>query len=278
MPKEELTPNFSISYLQERLEKLKAIADSLKSKAENLPAGRLRIAQRNQHPEFYQVPQNSNKQGKYIHKENLNLAAQLAQKDYNLKILKLINKEIYYLQSYLKQTDNCSAIQNHYEKLSLSRPKLIQPVTIPDNLFLTEWLSTTWQGLPFSDDAVDLFTEDKERVRSKSEVIIANKLFQNNIPYRYEFPLTLYLKGNKNNPVTIYPDFCCLNKHSHKEFYWEHFGLIDNPEYAQKTARKLRLYAENNYYPGRNLIITMETQTEQLSTRNIENLIKEFLI
>ena len=36
-------------HLQKRLEKLKTLAESLKNENENLPAGRLRIAQRNQH-------------------------------------------------------------------------------------------------------------------------------------------------------------------------------------------------------------------------------------
>ena len=277
MQKEELLPNISISHLQIRLEELKALVNNLKNEATVFPSGRLRIAQRNNHPEFYLVLKHSNEQGRYIHKENHNLAVQLAQKDYNYRILKLINKEIAYLQNYMKQTDNGKAIQNLFEKLSPVRQHLIKPVTLSDNLFLQEWLSITWQGLPFPEDAADLFTENKEKVRSKSEVIIANKLFNNDIPYRYECPLTLYSKGNKSNPVTIYPDFTCLNVHTHKEFYWEHFGLLDNPEYAQKTARKLRLYAENNYFPGRNLIITMETQTEQLSTRQVEQLIEEFL-
>ena len=278
MQKEVISPNISIPHLQKRLEKLKTLAESLKNENENLPVGRLRIAQRNQHPEFYLVPEKSNEQGKYIQKENHDLAVQLAQKDYNCKILKIINKEITGLQNYLTQTDNGNAIQNQFEKLSVSRQNLISPVTFPDKGFIENWLSITWQGLPFSDDAPDLFTENKERVRSKSEVIIANSLLHNNIPYHYEFPLTLYNKGHKNAPVTIYPDFCCLNTRTHKEFYWEHFGLMDNPEYAKKTTSKLRLYAENNYFPGRNLIITMETQSEQLSTLQIEQLIKEFLM
>ena len=143
MQKEEILPNISISYLQIRLEELKALTNTLKSEIEMFPSGRLRIAQRNNHPEFYLVPEHSNEQGRYIHKENHNLAVQLAQKDYNCKILKLINKEISYLQNYMKQTDNGKAIQNLFEKLSPVRQHLIKPVTFSDNLFLQEWLSIT---------------------------------------------------------------------------------------------------------------------------------------
>ena len=52
---------------------------------------------------------------------------------------------------------------------------------------------------------------------------------------------------------------------------------MDDPDYAKNAASKLRLYAENNIFPGRNLILTMETQTIPLSTRAIERIITEFL-
>ncbi len=69
-----------------------------------------------------------------------------------------------------------------------------------------------------------------------------------------------------------------MNVRTRKEFYWEHFGLMDNFEYAQNTAGKLRLYAENNIFPGQNLIITMETQAEPLTTKIVEMMIKAFLL
>ena len=50
----------------------------------------------------------------------------------------------------------------------------------------------------------EIYTERGERVRSKSEKIIADKLFLQNIPYHYERPI--YLKGFG----MVYPDFCCL--------------------------------------------------------------------
>ena len=52
---------------------------------------------------------------------------------------------------------------------------------------------------------------------------------------------------------------------------------MDDAEYATKSARKLRHYAENNIFLGRNLIITMETQDEPLNIKIIEKNILEFL-
>ena len=50
------------------------------------------------------------------------------------------------------------------------------------------------------DDMSNYITDAGERVRSKSELVIANLLYKNNIPYMYECPL-------KINNNTVYPDF-----------------------------------------------------------------------
>ena len=101
------------------------------------------------------------------------------------------------------------------------------------------------------------------------------------MPYRYEFPLKLRgsrSAGNKVVEHTFYPDFLCLNLRTREEFYWEHFGMMDDEEYANNAAGKINLYAENGLYPGRKLILTMETQREPLNTRTVDKLIKEFLL
>jgi hypothetical protein len=51
---------------------------------------------------------------------------------------------------------------------------------------------------------------------------------------------------------------------------------MDNTDYAQKAVRKLQFYAQNKIFSGRNLIITMETQTEPLTPQFVETMIKEY--
>ena len=53
---------------------------------------------------------------------------------------------------------------------------------------------------------------------------------------------------------------------------------MDNPDYANRTASKLKVFNENKIFPGTNLIITMETAENQLSSQQVENLIMEYLI
>ena len=212
--------------------------------------------------------------GKYLPKKQLQLAVQLAQKDYDSQLMPLLRTEITALQNYLRATRNCTNIPKLYNSLCPSRRALIQPVTLPDEQYAAQWQAVQYKGLPFEQDAPVYTTARDERVRSKSEVIIADALLRHGIPYRYEFPLKLN-KGRQT--FTFYPDFLCLNIRTRQEFLWEHFGMMDDPAYAQKATAKLRLYEENGILPGRNLLLTMETQTEPLSTRAVEKIISEFL-
>ena len=72
-------------------------------------------------------------------------------------------------------------------------------------------------------DMCMFYTSKGERVRSKSEVIIADVLNREGVPYRYEYPI--YIKGIGK----IYPDFTVLNIGIRKEMIWDHFGMMDDP-------------------------------------------------
>ena len=273
MKPEQLKPNLSIGQLQERLMELKTILKNLKAAPASKIQGRLRISQKGKYTEYYPVTTTDKPRGKYITKKQGAIACQLAQKDYDSKIITLVETEIAALKAYLI---TASTISNFTLEMCHARQKLITPLTLTDEQYAAQWKTTPYKGLPFAPDATAFTTLRKERVRSKSEVLIANALTQNNIPYRYEYPLTLK-KPLQKGTTTFYPDFLCLNLRTRQEYIWEHFGLIDSPEYAQNAASKLNLYAQNQFLPGRNLIITMETTTEPLTPTIIEEMIKNFL-
>lgn len=107
-------------------------------------------------------------------------------------------------------------------------------------------------------------------VRSKSESLIAVSLAQHQIPFRYECLLDI-------NGQILYPDFTIMHPISQKIFYWEHFGMMDNFNYAKETLCKLQLYCENNIIPGKNLITTYETSSSPLCYDTIEKYIQMFL-
>ena len=246
---------------------------TLKLKAQkNTPPGRLRIEQKNggRRIQFYHCTTTANSRGAYIPGSQAALAHRLAQKDYDARLIKLLRRQLTAIEKFLRYLE--PDITELYTKLCPARQRLIIPVTLTNQQYAQIWRSVQWQGRPFAAESPEFTTTSGERVRSKSEVIIADTLAHHGIPYRYEYPQEL-----KNHSI-FHPDFLCLNVRTRKEYIWEHFGMMDLPEYAAQTTEKLRFFSENNIFPGKNLIITMETKSIPLTPKYIEILIKEFLI
>ena len=109
------------------------------------------------------------------------------------------------------------------------------------------------------------------KVRSKSEAIIAGLLESNKIPFRYEAVLSIDEK-------TYYPDFTILRPRDKKILYWEHFGMMDDEEYALRAEHKLAMYRKNSIFPWNQLISTYETAKTPLDARDIQSIIKAFLL
>lgn len=288
MKLEQLLPMRDKKSLESRLLELKQVLRALQKKmecseksTEVMPGGHLKITHKHGRPEFYHITERGSSRGRYIPLAEREFAAQLAQKDYDVKLMKVLQSEIFALKNYLQQTDGGRAVEALYEGLCKTRQSLINPVTLSDEQYAERWkkkvLPSAGEGMPFSEDSQKYYTANGECVRSKSEVIIADALLRNGVPYCYEVPLKLKRIGDVGK-VTFHPDFLCLNVRTRGEFYWEHFGKMDDEDYKDNAVGKLNLYVENGFLPGRNLIITMESGVESLDTRVVEKMIKEFLL
>ncbi len=87
--------------------------------------------------------------------------------------------------------------------------KMISAACLPDSDFAEIWQNISYEGKAFTEDTPTLLTSRDEKVRSKSEIIIADALNRLGIPYRYEYPLEI--TNEKGIRKTFYPDFICLN-------------------------------------------------------------------
>ena len=85
-------------------------------------------------------------------------------------------------------------------------------------------------------------TSRGELVRSKGELTIANKLNEMGIDYVYEQPTELC--GSLR-----WPDFTIEDDESGITYYWEHLGMLDNPTYANRWAKKRELYLADGVVP-----------------------------
>ena len=81
-------------------------------------------------------------------------------------------------------------------------------------------------------------TERGELVRSKSEWIIADKLYAAGIDYQYEQPLLLA-------GIERFPDFTIVDDDSGSTWYWEHNGMLHDRDYLERWERKLVGYREH---------------------------------
>lgn len=257
--------------LKERKEQLLKIKKEKERALKNVPTGHLRICQRGEKVQFYHRTDPKDFNGVYIPQKSIGMAQKLAQKDYDEKILSSINKELYALDKYLMLGPEISA-EEIYENLREERRKLISPITESREEFISNWEKTEYVGKTFEAFTPMLYTAKGERVRSKSEVIIADSLNREGVPYRYECPL--YVEGWG----TVYPDFTVLNVSERKEIYWEHLGMMDDIEYIEKALDKINIYAQNNILPGKNLILTYETAKMPLNQKIVQLMIEQYLV
>lgn len=190
----------------------------------------------------------------------------IVQSTYDQMLSRFIDKERRLLHSFLSFYKN-KTVDNLYNSLNPARKSLVVSHVINKDKFIQQWISLKAPSINTYQKNDYNATFQGEQVRSKSEVLIADRLEKFKIPYRYEFPLTL------KNGKTIFPDFTILHPQTLQTYYLEHFGMVDDSYYANSMVRKLNDYAKNGIFPGKQLIVTFETKDSPLNTQNVEALL-----
>ena len=255
--------------LRRKLQYYRDIIDELEKNTLEAIDGTLRVSVDGKKVRYYQYFGEGEKE-RYIHADEIDIARTLAQRDYNERVFKLAKKRLNQITRLLKDYDE-NEIDELYEKLHPVRKNLITPIMPTTNQKYAEWRNLQYQGKDFYEGLPIILTEKGERVRSKSEKILADYFYKNNIEYKYEKPLRLKGVG------TVYPDFTFFSKKLGEEIYWEHDGRMDDSEYARKAIRKISAYESNGIYLGKKLIVTFETTDKVLSTKEIEGLVSRLL-
>ena len=140
-------------YLQELLNQLE------KQEKRNL-AGRLRISSDRGYPRYYHC-KGDDKRGVYISKKNLELARQLAQKEYDEKLQKYIAKRLKQVGKILK-SDTEEEIDEVYETLHEARKQLVTPIQPTWEQQLEQWKKESYQGKESPGDSIVIYTEKGE--------------------------------------------------------------------------------------------------------------------
>ena len=130
------------------------------------------------------------------------------------------------------------------------------------------WRENMASSNPYKRENLIYKTSSGILVRSKSERIIADRLYSYGIIFRYEYPLEIHNK-------IIYPDFAILRSDG-KIVLWEHNGLMGNEDYLLNTFQKIRRYAELGFLQHTNLICTEESDI--LDTEILDDIISRFIL
>lgn len=261
------------SEARRRLEELKAMKLKIVSELKKAPPGRICVRHRKDYLEFYLRRGPGDKNGEYIRKSNRQKIHSYLQKAYYAEIQHAIGEEINRLEQLIGSSGNAAdLIKQIYSNYPYEIKQNIEPIDCFDDDYVEKWLNIPYKKKPIDENLTYYRTEKGEYVRSKSELTIANALYRNGIPYKYECPLKL------KSGVTVYPDFTVLSVSKRKELFWEHRGMMDDYDYARMAVKRVKEYMKNNIYTGNNLILTEETAKTPLGTNEIrfviENIIK----
>ena len=235
------------------------------------PEGRLRICRKILRRQYYQCICSVDRKGKYIANGNIDLVKALAQKDYDRKLMPPLRNEQYAICEFLRNF-HPEQVDEVFRSLSELRKPLVTPIRLLDEDYFRQWLSVEYEKMGFAPDAPEHLTAGNERVRSKSEIMIADALTRNWIVFRYEYPFEIEGLGS------VRPDFLCLHPATGQVILWEHFGMMDDPSYADQTTNKIEKYCNAGYHLGYNLIATFETSKHPLHSRHIEQKIQRHFL
>ena len=253
-----------------RRDELRELVGRKEAAVKKAPAGNLKYGRRKKDFEYYWRPPGAQTYS-YIAKKNRKFAADLAQKGYDERILKAAKKELKLINKLIKACGK-DEIDAAYDECSEGRKTLVTPVRPSDEEFRAEWNKQPSCLLGFSDNDPEYYTMRGERVRSKSEVIIANTLYEYGVDYLFGCELTLPGVGRVN------PDFFVLDIKTRRTIVWEHLGKMDDPSYAERALRKINGYLRKGFIIGETLLLTFESGSQPINTAIIEKMVKYYFL
>ena len=135
---------------------------------------------------------------------------------------------------------------------------------------IVEWAQAPYKKSDYLPENLRHRTSHGLLLRSKSEVTIAEKLYEYGIPFRYEEVI-------ERNGIVIIPDFT-IKTPDGRTIIWEHAGRMNNPEYANRHKKKMKIYEELGFYPWKNMIITYDDEFGSIDMRIIKSEIENKLL
>ena len=264
--------------LLEALSKMVSDLDTLIAFIEKHPAikaeGSLVICSRGKSVNIYRETAEGKRE--YLGKDKEALIRDLSKKTHYMKMLSVARKEKEQLEKCIRTLRSgygITDIDDVYPSLNTVIRRTEGPFSMTDDGYVLKWQKKN----SYLKDRKQLSGQNKtlkgEYVKSKSEVIIADRLTYYGVPYVYEVTT-----AKDAFEEMARPDFLILNKRTGKEYFWEHLGRMGDPQYAARNQVKMEQFARQGILPGKNLIVSFECGERPLSTEYVDSIIKETLL
>lgn len=253
--------------IKKRISYIEAELKRIESMKVDWPQGELICAKNSKHYKWY-----LSYEGKqtYLPKREEQLAKKLAWKKYYCLRKKDLRRELATCYAYMRRAeakgDLVEKMMNNVEYEHL----LGKHIDIA-NKDLEIWMNSTFERNNSHPENLIVKGTQGKMLRSKSEAIIDKILHMAGIPFRYEAELHL-------DNIILYPDFTIRHPKTGQFYYWEHFGMMDNPEYVNRACQKVKTYCDNGIVPSISLILTYETKEHPLGISEVEKMVKEYFI
>jgi hypothetical protein len=147
----------------------------------------------------------------------------------------------------------------------LSRPETSNTACRNTNIFESS-IRLELDNIPYASHLIHQ-TEKGHLVRSKSELVIANMIYREQLDYLYEEKL-----NGKQEPGIVRPDFTFVDP-AGEVIIWEHLGMMELPGYRKGWECKKDWYCKNGFIENHNLFTTQESTDGGLNSDEIKNVI-----
>lgn len=255
------------------LGELKAALAKVEGYLKNAPKGRINIVERGKKKYYQHIFLGNNGEAQSVYTDDWKLISALIIKRYYVKVRPRLIKEIKALENFLSSY-NPDAKNFEYTNLPLNRKDVVTPIIPTPESIKLEWESELCNALDSYSKPSGYVTNGGEEVRSKSELIIANELSARKDTLLYHYEPTLYLTAAG---IDVHPDFSVINLKSGNIYYWEHAGMMDNPDYANRFVDKINKYVASGFVLGKDLIVTYESSVWHLNINVIRKTIESLV-
>jgi hypothetical protein len=290
-----------INTISTLLESLKSITDEIEPDTDDLTL----IIKKYRGSEHFHI---ADRQGKdhYLRKSETDLISKYAQKRYRTGIRKAAEKEMVQLKRCLdiltSHSKGISDINEVYAALPDAMKPYVTPHPLSDEEYARQWQEGNTvvkrKNIHREDDYHKYKTIRGDYVGSKSEALIADRLYANGIPYHYEVAFIPEAEPDYTMPVydmygrivgydapaydpfardTLHPDFYVLNKRTRKAYYWEHLGRLDDSRYCTDNLNRFVRVLDAGYTIGEEILVTHEDRQNPLRLERVDGIIEKFL-